>query len=493
MTITSDDLMKSLLNRLYIVITGGGLEGFPVDTDNFVTWMAPGIPFKDDFFDFASLPPSMALPAAKPDEGATEQERQRAEQLWRYAACANEWALLANFVHSAKPLTMTADFHQALYHKTDETLWQVFDETLRMSQVAVSQLTDAEKAKVEKFRNLLSVTTEKVNPITDEKKKVTEDGPVLVLYKEKAKLYSDAYREYKEAEIAFNNAESADAVNRWRFLANNLRQSVSIAWDDWVTNGYKNDVEAMFAYINEVTQRDMATIKANIQEKFRMGLQTGPNGDFYYTSVVPGDFARSRGWTKFEFGEGSYSHYAEQESTSWGARGGVHFGLYSVGASAGGSTQTTESNFDSKNFHMSFEFTQVPIARGWFESGFITGKGWKWSKDYIGDDLSDGQLPPTGRLVAYPTAALFVRNVVIRSDSFSANQSTYQSHLSAGGSFGWGPFSIGGSYTHDDAHQQANSRFTNEGLRIEGMQLIGFISHFFPKSPNPSSQAHFDD
>jgi hypothetical protein len=62
-------------------------------------------------------------------------------------------------------------------------LWRVFDDTLRLSEVAVSQLTDKEKAKVEKFRNLLSVKKQKEDLITGETREVTEDGPILVAYK----------------------------------------------------------------------------------------------------------------------------------------------------------------------------------------------------------------------------------------------------------------------------------------------------------------------
>ncbi|NEW06889.1 hypothetical protein GK047_12840 [Paenibacillus sp. SYP-B3998] len=412
--------------------------------------------------------------------------------MWRYAACANEWALLANFVPTGEPLLMSSNLRQARYTTSQELLWGVFDITLKMSQVAVSQLTDEEKAKVEKFRNLLSVKKEKVNLVTDEKKEVIEDGPVLVAYKEKLRAYLEASMKYKHAEIAFNNAESPDAVNTWRFMADELRQSVRSAFDDWVTNGYKNDVEAMVAYINQVTERDMATIKANIEDKFRKAKQAGPNGDFYYSSVIPGDFTRSGGWTGFNFSESSYSHYTSQESTAWGGSASFGFGLWSAGANVSSETKKSFESFDGSGFSMKFEITQVPIGRGWFDPGFMIGKGWKWSKDYIGKDLSDGKEPPSGRLVAYPTTALFVRNVVINNNSFHSDRSTYESQLSSGGSFGWGPFSIGGHYSHSEANERSAWHFEEDGLHIDGLQLIGFICRFLGKAPDPSPNAHFD-
>lgn len=488
---TPDQLMQSLLNKLYSIITGG-IEGMPVDTDNYVSWITPGIPFKDDFFNFASIPPAMALPSAPPPPGGTTLEQQKGALAWRYTSCANQWAEMANFVPSGKPLLMTSNFRQAVYHTSQERLWNVFDDTLRMSQVATIHLTDDEKAKVEKFRNLLSVSKTKTDLITGESKVVTEDGPVLVAYKQYQKAYLAASLTYKNAQIAFNNAESADAVNRWQFMGTDLRTAVDSAMGDWIANGYKNEVEEMQAYIAQVTARDMATIKMNISNAFSAGLEMGPDGRFYHTSVIPADFTTTEGWTGFEFAEGSVATYAHAESTAWNAGGGFGFGLWSAGANVNSTTATTDASFNSSNSSVKFEVVQIPIARGWFEPGFLIGKGWKWSADYNGDDLSDGNLPPSGRLVAYPTMALFVRKVVINNESFSSNRHTYEHHFETGGSFGWGPFSANFHYSHDEHEDRSSWHFESDGLHIDGLQLIGFICRFVGKSPDPSPAAHFD-
>ncbi|MDN0189854.1 MULTISPECIES: hypothetical protein [unclassified Bacillus (in: firmicutes)] len=478
-TVEPKKLMQSLLNKLYEVITGS-IEDMPVDNDNYVTWITPGIPFKQDFFDFASLP----ITSASAED--------RASLARRYADNANAWAILSNFVPSGQPLLMSPDFRQAIYHTSQELLWNIFDETLRMSKVAVAQLSEEEKAKVERYRNLLSVKKEKENLVTGEKQQVTEDGPVYIAYKQKQQAYLAAAFKYKSAQISFNNAESTEAVNEFRFMGNELRQAVRTAYDDWVTNGYKNEVEQMIAYIDQVTQRDMASIKADIQDKFRAGLQTGSNGDFYYTSVIPGDFMNSTGWSKFEFSEGSYSSYSREDSSAWQGNAGFDLGFWSSGGNMNSSTASSYASFDSNGFTIKFEITQVPIARGWFDPGFIIGKGWKWSGEYTGENLSNGEIPPSGRLVAYPTAALFVRKVLINSNSFQSDRSTYENHLNSGGSIGWGPFSIGGNYSRNEANGRSSWHFDNEGLHIDDLQLIGFICRFTGKAPNPSDRAQFD-
>lgn len=482
MSIEAGQLMKSLLSKLYITVTGRLDESMPEDRDNYVTWLTPGIPFKSDFFNFANTPIPTGIPEA--ERGAIAK---------RYADCANEWAILANFVPSGQPLTMSNNFKQAIWHSSQELLWNLFDEVLRMSQVATSQLSEDEKAKIEKFRNLLAVKKEKENLVSGERTVVTEDGPVVVAYKQKMKDWLAASMAYKHAEVSFHNAESVEAVNTWRFMEPILREAVKSAKDDWVTNGYKNEVDEMRAYINQITQRNMTLIKANVQDKFEKGLQTGSIGQYYYTSVIPGDFMSSEGWTGFYFNEKSYNGYSSHSETTWGGNVNVMWGLWSLGANASSSTERKQESFESDGFQMSFEIAQVPIARGWFDPSFLIGRGWKWSRDYLGNgDLSDGKIPPSGRLVAYPTTALFVRKVTLNSTSLQSNWSKYESHLSAGGSFGYGPFSIGGNYSESQGSERTNWRFDSEGLHIDGVQLIGFICRFLGKSPNPSPQAIFD-
>jgi hypothetical protein len=49
---------------------------------------------------------------------------------------------------------------------------------------------------------------------------------------------------------------------------------------------------------------------------------------------------------------------------------------------------------------------------------------------------------------------------------------------------GWGPFAIGGSYSHGSERRDVS--FHNEGGRFEipGMTLIGYVNNLIPKSPN---------
>ena len=65
-----------------------------------------------------------------------------------------------------------------------------------------SELTDEQKAKLEKFRNLLRTTKMVKDIVTDEEKQVTVDGPMLQAYNEKMTAYLAAALQYNAKRIA---------------------------------------------------------------------------------------------------------------------------------------------------------------------------------------------------------------------------------------------------------------------------------------------------
>ena len=65
------------------------------------------------------------------------------------------------------------------------------------------------------------------------------------------------------------------------------------------------------------------------------------------------------------------------------------------------------------------------------------------------------------------------------------SQSKYiNSKVSGGGSVGWGPFQVGGSYSHGKEKRDAKSHAEGGSIKIDGMQLIGFINNIVPMCPN---------
>jgi len=476
MPVTLNDLGKTLIKQLYQIITGGD-EHAPPAKDSFISWVMPGLAFTPEDFQFC----------AKGMGGGKDAEADKV-----LVQQAFNLANLIDFIPD-RTLVYNNDMQQTVWRTSEARLSHLYGEILRFSKVVTQELSDAEKAKIDKFRKLLR--TEKVvkDIITDEEKTVVEDGPVLRLYNEKLVAYLTAATNYNNKRIAAQAATGSEgklAVADWTNNANLYRLQVKAAMDDWTGNGYRNEVDQMRAYINQVTQRDMMLWKQRLLEYFEDAEQAGLGAGqtFKFTTLVPGNFATSRGWNGYNLYHSSVDSSSKAESSSWGGSAGVNFGFFSVGGNAGGSSSQYSSNYAVSSFKLSFEFTQAVVSRPWFYPEFFMNRGWTlrkgegWNYDQM---PSDGKLPPTGNLIGYPTTILFVRNVVIESAEFVSAYKAYSSTIGGGASVGWGPFRLSGNYSHSESGRQYNSETDSKSLRIPGMQIIGFVNHMIGKAPNP--------
>jgi hypothetical protein len=314
--------------------------------------------------------------------------------------------------------------------------------------------------------------------------------------------YSDAALEYNARRIDALTATNSRAVHDWAINANIYRNKVRAAMADWVANGYKEDFEKIAAFIEQVSRRDMSLLKQQYVEDLERAVLTSPVSgcDFFFTSLVPGSFATSDGWTRFGFDAGDFQSHSSS-SYNWSSssgRGGFSFFGFGAGASHSESSSHSEyhGTFDSSHTSMSFEIAQIPISRPWLRTAFLTSHGWRFDQNNVlvkGDRLSDGASPPKGKMPAYPTTAIFVRKLSLsfgESHGFSDFVSNARSSSSSGGGFiAFGPFFAGGSGSHrsgsGDTRRDYGFNFQNNTMNVDGMQLIGFKCHVLPKSPDP--------
>jgi hypothetical protein len=74
----------------------------------------------------------------------------------------------------------------------------VYRDILKYSKVVNLELSDKEKKKLQKFRDLLTVTKEIEDIITEEKRTVTEDGPLTLAYYSKMDDWINAADDYTQ-------------------------------------------------------------------------------------------------------------------------------------------------------------------------------------------------------------------------------------------------------------------------------------------------------
>jgi rubrerythrin len=474
----SEDLMEATLAKLNEIITGGDKYA-PANKNNFVSWVMPGLPFSNSDFEFL-------------EKGFNGKDGDEVRKLVMQAA---DFALFADLVPDPAAI-YNADQAQTMDRNSQERLSKIYGNILKFAKVTNLEPTDAEKAKLDKFKKLLYATKEEKNLVTDEVRTVVVEGPVMQAYNEKLQVYEDAALLYNNKKINAATSDEKQAVIDFSVNASIYRNKVKAAMNAWIAAGYKNEVEDMQAYIAQVTGRSMASWFAELRDIYDRAAFTESMIDFTFHPVrlFPANFYKQQ-WQNYYFRETEYTTHHDKTTNAWNAGGGLNLGLWSAGASAGGSNERENRNMKTSSFFMSYDLAQVKILRPWFGTELFSCRGWKldpgtWT---FGDtQLSDGDNPPKGAFIAYSTNALFAKNLKITFDKSSWESSSFRSQLNTSASAGWGPFRIKGGYSHGSEKQDFQYKDTGQGIECPGMQLIGFINRLVGVCPNPDPNAKFD-
>lgn len=472
-----NDLGKALTTQIYHTVMGGDAN-VPPPKNTFFTWCMPGMAFSEADVDYC----------AKGIYSAPTGEEMNSRLMHAFNI-----AMLMDFIPDAGS-PYSNDRQEGMYKPdAEKRLSEIYRQILRFSKVVNYELSSKEKKKLERFRNLLFTTKKVKDLVTDEEKEVTEESPLLKAYNEKMAAYTGAVLEYNAKRIAAAAAtgpEGKAAVADWSMNAQTYYLKVKTAADAWTTGGYRNEVDQMNAFINQVTERSMVMWKQQLEETYDKGVVTGTDVaiPFRYTTLVPGNFATAGGWTTLGVSQETIKWAKDNETTSWSAGGSVGFGLFSVGGGASGSKTHIEETHEVHSFDLAFDLTQVLIVRPWFYSEWFANQGWTLRKGegWTFSDLpSDGGNPPKGEFIGYATQALFARNVNITSADFVSAYDNVTSQVGANASVGWGPFKLSGSYSHSEGHEKFESNRDGESLSVKGLQIIGFVNHLIGKAPNP--------
>ncbi|MCW2764930.1 MAG: hypothetical protein JWO11_889 [Nocardioides sp.] len=473
---TLDQLGSTMLGQLSNIVNGGDGRA-PASPNSFLTWCTPGLPFDPADFDFA----------AGGFGAATDAEGYR-----RLLQQAFNFAQLVDFIPTFSAPYNRVD-QEYVNRPSQQRLSHIYAEVLRFSKVAKHELTEEQQAKLDKFRKLMRVTTTEKNLVTEVETEKTVDGPVMVAYNEKLAAYALERAKYNKVRIKADSAKGPDgieAVADWASNSELYWLTVKAAEDAWVSGGYRNEVDEMNAYIDAVTMRSLQLWKAGLLDDLDKAEQaaTTPGSVFKFTTVIPGNFAHAAGWTGYAMNHEETTANTHYENESWSAGGSVNFGLWSFGADASHSTSTYGSDYNTESFRLSMELAPVVISRPWFSAEFFTNRGWTLTKGdgwFYDDFPSDGARPPKGNLIGYSTIALFARNIVVESQEFATAYQSSQSSTDVGGSVGWGPFCLSGSYSSQEGSTHFESHVDGAKVTVPGMQIIGFVNELVGKSPNP--------
>jgi hypothetical protein len=511
-------LANAVLSKFYDVLISGD-ESVPPSEDNFFSWCTPGIPVEPGDFDFLTQGFTGVVKKEQADiltgpvaEGTTpeplppaELERLRAQDTARLYMQAEAFARLVDFVPDVSKLN-NEQFARLAVLNNEGTLSEIYARVLRMSQVVHTELDDATKANVARLQGLLVKKITETDVITQQPIEREVESDLVTAYKAMQFLYEDAVLQYNARRIDAMTGADAKAVNFFAMNANVLRNRVNTAKADWMTRGHRGEYEKIAAYISQVMERDLTVLKQEYKDAFERARLTGiaSGSDFQYTTLVPGNFAKSNGWTAFSFSSSDFQSRSASsyQNKKWNVSGGASYlGIFGGRASHSESSSHQEytGTVSTDQFALSFEICQVPIVRPWFMASFLSSKTWRFdvnSPDVAGDLLSNGKSPPDGLMPGYPTSIIFVRNLKMslgHSESLLNYVKDQQSSSTgAGGYVSFGPFFLGGSGGNMSSGGQSTRDYgyhvDEQGISSPGMSIAGFKVHTLDeRAPDPLS------
>ena len=493
-------LMNSVLGKLYDVLTNGD-DVVPKSNDNYLAWLPVGMPYPKEELEFLSTgftgiyrepePTPVAEgeePVAPREKSPEEMNQLLAQDVTRKYMQAENLARLCDMIPDTSGVKGNVTMNK---WEQENSLSLAYRHVLKFSQVANFEPDEKTKAKIKRLRGLLQEKKIKKNIVTEEEEEVLEETPLVKLYNEKLQNFLNVALEYNTHRVNALAGKDPAAIHFWAMNASILRNKVMAAKNDWITNGYKEEYDQIAAYIAQVEGRSMLTLKQQYIDDMEKARLTGPSSgsDFLYTSLLPGGFAETdNGWTEFTFGQSDFASNYEFNSKKGGGGASLNLGSVNIGGRGEREKVKTSQKVDVSTFKLRFKICQVPISRPWFNVNFLTSKYWRFDQnntEFKDNMVSDGGSPPDGMIPAFTTTAIFVKDLYLHFGERNMEIKSQMDKASGGGYVSWGPFNAGGHYESNNQQRNMKSHSESQGIRVDGMQLIGFKCHVLRKSPDP--------
>jgi len=324
---------------------------------------------------------------------------------WGYSYRSLDFMKEQSDLSAAERLQFTADFAEMVnYIPTDgapvfapsgQFLWNEIKDILTSATFATSRLSSAEEKQL----------SEAIGFLTDEQ--IGPDGTKIPINSKKADAYTSHKINYEQAEAIYLNekfsVENAVGEERQRLTniwasgrEQQLRSVKEQAMQDWINLGFKNEVERYQMLRNDLEGKKYPILyrQAYLNE---IELAESPNPGakgipFWLTFFNPRDaFDRSLPWVKVNLNKSEIQSLVQQAPQELK-------GVFTAG----------QGNEDIES--LALEYNYVGVKRPWFKPEFFSGRYWKMPDDSI---VSDGATPRHGRLPAYISAFLAVRNVTV--------------------------------------------------------------------------------
>jgi len=329
---------------------------------------------------------------------------------------------------------------------------------------------------------------------------------------EKAKLES-ARRSYAELEEPCNDAmfkyyDACDVVDA--AIANQRNGTgpgptasekgrAKAAMDKWIAVGKKQQ-ETNVAIIAQYEGRDGANFWQGLDEKF--GANQREASGMPFSPVVPspryGNWFKDAGWTKFEFSQKDMDN--QSNSNALGVAGSLDasFGIFKISGSGDYTKESAYIKIDETELRFSCELMRVTLTRPWMNPLVFNSRAWKFNPSAGTAEYSSGgsiadDIVPQGPFVSLPTTIILARNVKIIGKFQDTVEEMVKTAINGEASLGIGPFSITGRVSYNDETHKIKGSIAGNTIEIKDTQIIASISQVLPRLPNPDNNLPWPD
>jgi hypothetical protein len=233
-----------------------------------------------------------------------------------------------------------------------------------------------------------------------------------------------------------------------------------------------------------------------LSQRFNASRDTNNLGvDFYKISSQPPREALDPGvtWSSFTFNDEDYQYQRESTQVRSGGGLSVNFGLWRASSGASYSKDTGFVRSSNTTINISFEARRIVVDNYWLNPLVFQTRSWGWAPNTVGAGLGyicDGN-PATnhgicgGVMPLLPVGVLLAKNIKISGNFSEQERNWMHEQISAGASFGFGPFSIGGHYSKRTEKDYIHGQVTGTGVESPQMQILGWFCKPLGKTPDP--------
>ena len=306
----------------------------------------------------------------------------------------------------------------------------------------------------------------------------------------------DAYRQYQVVtqSAQANYQVALTNLNIDPLILQQLLNAYQDAQQQWDTAGQRQAYENALAdslYLQSGDPR--AYFNTLAQKLTQFHPLPAHRGDYFKTTFEPAVAEwPDASWTHAVLDTSTMSSSSYSRSTQWSGGFSAAWGLWSFGGGGGHSETYNHNHSTATKLVADLEYLRVKISRPWLVSDVFTDRFWTWLASHGFSYLSDGGISsanppvrPIGTMPFFPSEMVVVRKVKLTADFSETDNQTITQHNQGGSSFGFGPFSISGSYSEDSTEVNTSATVNGATVEIDQPQIIAFLGALMPQCPNP--------